>query len=197
MARKKVKQSSAKRSSFFNFTESYTSLILGAIVVVVIGILFFSFARGNRNTQTSSISEEQKMEQESNVSSAYTIKAGDDLWSISENVYSDGYKWVEIAKANKIENPGLIIVGNKLIIPKIEKKEPVVTQTNKPIEEQNKVVANNTITGTTYKIVEGDNLWNICVRAYGDGYRWPELAKVNDIPNPNLIYPNNVLTLPR
>lgn len=187
--------------SKFDFRESYTSLIVGAIVVLVIGILFLSIARGNRNMQTSSVSEEPKMEQESDdinfqTSSSYTIKSGDDLWSISKNVYSDGYKWVEIARANKIENPGLILVGDKLIIPKIEKKE-VVIQSEKPTQEPNKIVANNKINGTTYSIKEGDNLWDICVRAYGDGFRWAELAKVNNIQNPDLIYPDNVLNVPR
>lgn len=184
--------------SKFDFIESYTSLIVGAIVVLVIGILFLSFARGNRNMQTSSISEDQKMEQEGagKTSSSYTIKAGDDLWSISENVYYDGYKWVEIANANKIENPGLIFVGDKLIIPKIEKEKTAI-QSDKPTQESNKIMENNAITGTIYVIVEGDNLWNICVRAYGDGFRWVELAKVNNIQNPDLIYPDNVLNVPR
>src|SRR3989338_5600076 len=81
--------------SKFNFTESYTSLISGAIVVLVIGIMLFSFAKGNKNTQTSSTNEgpttERLSENESNTSSTYTIKPGDDLWNISENVYSDGY----------------------------------------------------------------------------------------------------------
>ncbi len=181
----------------FNFTESYTSLILGAIVVLVIGILFFSFAKGNRILQTSSTKEEPKMEQQdSNTSSTYTIKPGDDLWNISENVYQDGYKWVEIAKINKLENPGLIHSGNKLIIPKIEKNS-VVIQTNKPTQETNKIMENNAISGSTYTIKHGDNLWDIAVRAYGDGFRWPDIAKANNLENPSLIFSDNVLQIPR
>ncbi|MBI2613214.1 MAG: LysM peptidoglycan-binding domain-containing protein [Candidatus Levybacteria bacterium] len=178
--------------------ESYTSLILGAIVVLIVAILFVIFAKGQRIIQTSSTSEEQTMEQESDgkTSSSYTVKTGDDLWSISENVYSDGYKWVEIAKANKLENPGIIEVGNKLIIPKIEKKKvaaPPIT----PTQASTQVMENNSINGTSYTIKEGDNLWDICVKAYGDGFKWPEIAKANNLENPNLIYPDNVLKLPR
>ena len=179
----------------FKFTESYTSLALGAIAVIIIGIIIFSFARGNRNSQTSSTNEGPETEQ-SNTSSTYTIKPGDDLWSISQNVYSDGYKWVEIAKVNKLENPGLIHVGNKLFIPKVEKAK-MVKQGNKPASESNKIITNSAISGVTYTIKEGDNLWDISVRAYGDGFKWPELAKVNNISNPDLIFPNNVLKIPR
>ena len=92
---------------------------------------------------------------------------------------------MEIAKRNKIENPELIEEGTKIVLPEIAKTE------TKEEEIQQK------ITGESYKVVEGDNLWNISVRAYGDGYKWLELAKVNNIPNPNLIYPDNNLKLPR
>ena len=201
MARRKTKKENNVFFSKVNFTESYTSLILGAIVVLVIGILFFSFAKGNRNIQTSSVSDESRMEQTSDdkpttTSSTYTIKAGDDLWSISENIYSNGYKWLEIAKVNKLKNPGLIHVGNKLSIPKIE-KEKMTMQDNMAALESNKIITNSAISGTTYTIKEGDNLWDISVRAYGDGFKWPELAKANNISNPDLIYPNNILKLPR
>ena len=201
MARRKTKKENNVFFSKVNFTESYTSLALGATVVLVIGILFFSFAKGNRNIQTSSVSDESRMEQTSDdkpktTSSTYTIKAGDDLWSISENIYSSGYKWLEIAKVNKLENPGLIHVGNKLSIPKIE-KEKMTMQDNMAALESNKIITNSAISGTTYTIKEGDNLWDISVRAYGDGYRWVELAKVNKIENPDLIFSENVLKIPR
>lgn len=202
MTRKKKKKVPAKRNSVFNFTESYTSLILGAIVVLIIGILFFSIARGNRTTQTSSTNESPAMENQivqdkSNTSSTYTIKPGDDLWSISKDLYNDGYKWVEIAKANKIENPGLIHVGNILMIPTITQKESIAIKREVYSKATNNVMENNSITGNTYMIKSGDNLWDISVRAYGDGFKWVELAKANNLENPDLIHPNNVLKIPR
>jgi len=33
---------------------------------------------------------------------SYTVLKGDSLWNIAVRAYSDGYKWVEIAKANEI-----------------------------------------------------------------------------------------------
>lgn len=46
-------------------------------------------------------------------------------------------------------------------------------------------------------MVKGDHLWGIAVRAYGDGYKWVEIARENNLVNPNLIHPGNVLSLPR
>jgi len=48
----------------------------------------------------------------------YTVVKGDTLWDISVRAYQDGYKWVEIARANKLTNPNLIHPGNVLIIPR-------------------------------------------------------------------------------
>ena len=49
---------------------------------------------------------------------SYTIAKGDYLWSIALRAYGNGYKWVDIAKANKLTNPDIINVDNKLIIPR-------------------------------------------------------------------------------
>lgn len=54
-------------------------------------------------------------------------------------------------------------------------------------------------TAKTYKVVRGDCLWNITKKFTGKGSRWRELYNLNKGvigSNPNLIYPNQVLTLP-
>ncbi len=48
----------------------------------------------------------------------YTVQKGDSLWDIAVRSYGDGYKWVEIAKINKLTNPDLIHSGNILTIPR-------------------------------------------------------------------------------
>ncbi|MCA9390378.1 LysM peptidoglycan-binding domain-containing protein [candidate division WWE3 bacterium] len=35
--------------------------------------------------------------------------------------------------------------------------------------------------GTTYKVQAGDTLWSIAQKAYGDGYKWREIADANGI----------------
>jgi nucleoid-associated protein YgaU len=193
---KTVPQAEIKKSFFsrFKFTESYTSLIFGAIAVLIIGILFVTFAKINRNMQTSSTSATEDS-QDSNTSSTYTVRPGDDLWTISENFYNDGYKWIEIAKLNKIEKPEELKVGDKLSIPKIEKKKEIITQND--TRNTSEILNMSTITGNSYTVVKGDCLWNISVRAYGDGFKWVDIAKANKLVNPDLIHAGNKFIIPR
>jgi len=119
----------------------------------------------------------------------YTVKQGDYLWAIAEKVYGSGYNWVDLASANKLENPGILYAGTKLIIPDVKPK--MVTVQKNPVQNS------NPITGSSYTVVKGDYLWDIAVRAYGDGYKWTEIAKANNLVNPSLIFSGNVLRLPR
>lgn len=48
----------------------------------------------------------------------YTIKENDNLWKIAFEAYGDGYAWTRIAKANNLIDPGVIHVGNVLVIPR-------------------------------------------------------------------------------
>lgn len=130
----------------------------------------------------------------------YTVKSGDSLWTISERQYKSGYNWVDIARANNLSNPGQITVNQKLKMPKVTAKAPTVQETKKDIaqkEQKNTTAEAGKITGNTYKVVKGDTLWTIAVRAYGDGYKWNEIAKANKLANPNVIHANNQLKLPR
>ncbi|MEE6167798.1 MULTISPECIES: LysM peptidoglycan-binding domain-containing protein [unclassified Mycolicibacterium] len=48
----------------------------------------------------------------------------------------------------------------------------------------------------TYTVEPGDTLWAIAERFYGDGNRYQEIANASGIPNPDLINPGQVLTIP-
>ncbi len=48
-------------------------------------------------------------------------------------------------------------------------------------------------TEKTYTVKKGDNLWSICKKYLGDGSKCYEIAKLNSISNPNLIYPGQVI----
>jgi putative chitinase len=172
--------------------ESYTSLFLGAVVVVVALVLAFSFIRSRnllnhgQTQSTSTVAKEQTTEQKAKT---YTVKSGDYLWSIAEKIYGSGYNWVDLAKANNLENPGVLYAGTKLVVPDVAPKT-VTVQVN-PTQIQ------NPISGSTYTVVKGDFLWDIAVRAYGDGYQWVRIARANNLVNPNMIFSGNVLALPR
>ncbi len=189
-----------KKKNFFSlikWDESYVSLLIGVIVVIVIAGLGIFFVRSQKTTQTSSTQfnpslqiQEDKNAKKDNNQKTYTVKPGDNLWSISENFYKSGYNWVDIAKANNLENPGMIFTENKLTIPKIEAKTITVSI-------QQKQETNKSIAGNSYTIEKGDSIWDIAVRAYGDGYSWTRIAQANSLENPDLIFSGNVLKIPR
>lgn len=187
-------------SSFFSqikFGESYTSLILGAVVVIIGLVLVLSLFKGKNNQiqpiqQTDSVKTMQVQETKT-AEKTYIVKSGDDLWHISETLYGSGYSWIELANANNIDNPSIIYTGTKLTVPNIK---PEVVKADQPTTQLT-VQSENKITTTTYKIVSGDDLWDIAIRAYGDGYKWVEIAKANNLANPSLIHADNTLNIPR
>jgi LysM repeat protein len=48
----------------------------------------------------------------------------------------------------------------------------------------------------THTVSEGDTLWAIAKRYLGDGSRYPEIAELNNVENPDVIYPGQVFTIP-
>lgn len=211
-------ESSSSEKNFLNslvsqakIGESYTSLILGIIVVVVATILVVTFIKNRTTTpaptqDTSSMSTEKPLEdvKPEDLPTTYTVVEGDDLWNISEKVYKSGYNWVDIATENKLDNPDVLAVGTKLTLPKVEVKEStapteeaMMTQPEDNQMSMEKTENPNAISGTSYTVVEGDILWSIATRAYNDGYKWVEIANANKLANPDHIEVGQKLTLPR
>lgn len=191
-----------KSSKWFKWGESYTSLLLG-IVVVIIGVLFIASLAKTHHTQevtSTSTTATPAIQQPTSVAAQkmYDVAAGDSLWSISEKVYHSGYDWGKIAQANNLANPGSIDIGQKLVIPTLEPTiTPTPTMVQLPTIIPSPMVNSQAITGKTYTVQKGDNLWDIAVRAYANGYKWVDIAQANNLANPNLIFSGNVLTLPR
>lgn len=92
----------------------------------------------------------------------YTIQSGDTLSSIAQKY---GTTVSQLCKWNNISNPNLIYAGNTIIV-----------KSNKPAEADNKQY---------YTVQAGDTLSGIAQK-YGTTYQ--ELARKNNIANPNLIY---------
>lgn len=201
IARKKSvsKKARSTSGSSWRWGESYTSLLLG-IVVVIVAVLFgvSIFKQTKHVQQTSSIQTSVAPTNTptptpgttvtQNGQKMYIVKSGDSLWTIAESFYKSGYNWVDIAKANNLANPDDVFAGNQLVIPNVAPK--TLTVVPAPL-------AAHAITTNSYTVVKGDDLWDIAVRAYGDGYKWVEIARANNLANPDMIFSGNVLTLPR
>lgn len=95
----------------------------------------------------------------------YIVKSGDTL---SEIAYKYGTTVEELVKLNNIANPNLIYVNQKIKIKSNETKEEY------------------------YNVKNGDNLTKIA-SMYGTSVL--ELVRLNNIKNPNLIYPNQKLKI--
>ena len=163
-------------------------MFLGALVIVIVGILVVNYFKEKKAEVLPAVSTEV-----SATTKEHTVTKGETLWSIAEDSFGSGYNWTDIKTANKLTTE-TIEVGQKLTIPEVAAKKPTATKqtvTAQPVQ------AEKTIANSTYTVQKGDTLWSISVRAYGDGYQWTNVAKVNKLVNPNLIHSGNILVLPR
>ncbi len=170
--------------------ESLISTLLGAAVIVVVGVLIFNyFSKGQKPVSKEEFTVEEK--ETSETSSAekelplkHTVKPGENLWNLAVTYYQDGFQWTKIAEANQLKNPNVIIPGQELTIPQIV----MPAQADEGLE---------TITGEKYTVKKGDSLWTIALRAYADPYQWVQIAEANQLANPSLIHPGNEFIIPR
>ncbi|AZK48788.1 LysM peptidoglycan-binding domain-containing protein [Paenibacillus lentus] len=51
------------------------------------------------------------------------------------------------------------------------------------------------VTPKTHVVVKGETLWSICKKYLGNGAKYPEIAKLNGIKNPNIIHVGQVIRL--
>ncbi len=175
----------------FGSSESYVSMILGIAVIVVIGTLIYSYM--TRKTQAPGISQETGANGEEKLTSLPTIHIvieGETLWDIAEKYYKSGYNWEDLQRSNNIANADYIETGQKLTIPVVT---PIIPQQGELTSAAASVLAPQK---KTYTVVAGDSLWQIAINQYQDGFMWSNIAKANNLVNPNLIHPRNVFVLP-
>ncbi len=175
-------------------------MILGAVVVILVGFLAYNYFRNQppaANTQNTDQSATQSGELTPAgttvaLPTTHTVAAGENLWAIAEQYYRSGYNYVDIASANQLANPDALEAGQKLTIPKAEVRQPLTVAAAMQPE-----ITDSKISGASYTVEQGDYLWEIAVRAYGDGYKWVEIARANSLADPDKIFSGNVLSLPR
>src|SRR3990167_8584151 len=91
--------------------QSYASLVLGAIIVIVLGLLVANyFTRKTTTGQIGSGEQTTGAQEETGAPQEYKVVAGDTLAAISAKTYGSEEFWPQIAQVNNIVNPNLIFV---------------------------------------------------------------------------------------
>lgn len=80
---------------------------------------------------------------------------------------------------------------------KVAKVKTMSTTKAKKVTKSSTTKDKNPTATTTYTVTNGDTLWGIAKRVYGDGSKYTKIVSANsDIKNPNLIYVGQVITIP-
>ena len=108
-------------------------------------------------------------------SSTYIVKSGDTLSAIAQRFDTTVSELVEL---NDISNPNLIYPGEVLKIPTISNDNSKSASSKQYLK--------------TYIVRSGDTLWGIA-RLFNTTV--DNLVRINNISNPNLIYPGQVLKI--
>ena len=194
----------------FKLSESTISTVLGALVVVVVGMLIFNYFKQTDkqeeitseavNVEEIIFEEENGVVVPTNLPSTHKVEKGEDLWKIAEKYYGSGYNWVDIAAENNIVNPDMVMAEQELALPMVAVRQPLAKVAaaldEAPIEEKG-IETPAQITAETYTVSEGESLWKIAVKVYADGYKWPEIANANSLSNPDHVEAGQELILPR
>ena len=174
-----------KRVENVKWQDSYSGIVLAAIVVVVIGLLvanYFTKSRGQIGTGENTA---ETVSQEEASSKTYKVVSGDSLSLIANKVYGSYDYWPVLARVNNITNPNIITPNQELKLPEKSQAETMKTE----------------MSATTYKVEAGDTLFIVSQKMYGDGSKWVLIDRVNHVGrlangNP-LIFAGNALTIPR
>ena len=101
--------------------EENISMVLGALVIVIVGILIVNYFKDKGTANVPGINTQTN-------SKVHTVTKGETLWCIAEDSFGSGYNWVDIKSANSLKTDN-IEVGQKLTIPDVAAKKPTVTKT--------------------------------------------------------------------
>ncbi len=115
-----------------------------------------------------------------------TVQAGDSLWKLSRRYSGSGARWPEWLRGNPgLSDPRSLKVGAVLVVPLREGGSPPGSSS-----------ALRAVTRTVV-VRSGDSLWKISAVRYGDGARWPCVARANTgLRDAAIIFPGQKLLLP-
>lgn len=131
----------------------------------------------------------------------YTVRPGDTLSSISNNLYGSPNFWSKIAQANPNVNPNRLRVGQVLVIPPESevRASGAAASRGESAAERPSGSALVRDPQREYQVVSGDSLSKISQQLYGTPNRWREIYELNREqigPSPTRLRVGMVLKLP-
>lgn len=115
----------------------------------------------------------------------------------SSNNYLEGVSHNLESKQSKLSMVlgGLIVlVVGILVFNYFNRQQPEIGPSQQT--EQQEDVSPEGLPGK-YTVKEGETLFEIADKYYQDGYKYPEIAKANSLPNPDLLETGQVLEIPK
>lgn len=173
-----------RNAVFLSLREKFPSFLLGLFIVV-----FFSLSILKKigvKVDTAKVSENKNISFDS--VRTYTVKSGDDLWSIAEKMYGSGFNALDIAKTNRLSEPFTLVENQILIIPSIAPKKPTQGDITEKAAQTQRI--------TEYVVLQGEYLWQIAEKIYGDGNQMSKLIEGNNIPYPYNVEEGQKLLVP-
>jgi len=152
--------------------------------VLTVGMEIVIPAEGT--SQGSSETTTQESGQQS--ATAYTIQRGDTLTSVAQKF---GVSVRQLQELNNISDPNDIRLGQQIRIPTTTSAPDEATSDEGAPDEG--ASGEDAEGGETYVVQQGDTLNSIATRY---GITTAELQRANDISDPDLIYPGQVLIIP-
>lgn len=188
--------------------EKSTLLSIGLFTLffIVSGILIATNQNRISVTEIDQANREAFLQQRENGGPAvYIVQEGEGLWQIAEKTTGNGENWVKIAAANNIQNPDTISAGQRITIPDITAttaptQAPEAPTPTPVIQEQGQI--DGGMTGRAnpsqkeYIVQEGEGLWQIAEKVYGDGEAWTSIMRANNLSSPEAISPGMKLIMP-
>lgn len=121
---------------------------------------------------------------------SFTVKAGQTLSDVAQELLGDRGRWREVYEANRdrIPDPDHVRAGLTLIFP------TTGAATSRPASSPRETVA-TPAGGKSYTVAKGDTLYSIARKELGNGNRWREIKTLNRLASEN-VAAGTVLALP-
>lgn len=194
-------------------------------IILIAGTFYMSFTQKKTTVaQTPKINTAYMASKPTSAPTYYIVKEGESLSSIAQDQLGNGDRWPEIVKINNITDINTVTAGTKLIMPSgtpltalpSPTAVPSITSAPSitPAPSATVIPSHTNVPGVgdigdsgamtkkanpnikEYTVQEGEGLWEIAEKVYGDGEMYNQIMKANKIDNPDQIYPGMKLKMP-